>query len=85
MDRPNVNWDGLNKRNNKLVEDRSSKILNIGSCAQHVVRGAFQTGSSNTVSNLEKTFKGMFYLFQDSPARRETFITVLGTDVFPLR
>ena len=60
MDRHNVKWDGLNKVDNKLVEDRCSKILNIGSCAQHVVRGAFQSGSSNTGWNLEKTFKGMF-------------------------
>ena len=80
MDGPNVNWDVLNKLDNKLVEDGFSETLNIGSCAQDVVHGAFQTGSSNRGWNLEKILKGMFYLFQDSPARRETFKTVSGTD-----
>ena len=47
MDGPNVNWDVLNKLDNKLVENRFSKTLNIGSCAQHIVHGVFQTGSSN--------------------------------------
>ena len=85
VDGPNVNWDVLNTLDNKLVEDGFSKTLNIGSCTQHVVHGAFQTGSSNTGLNLEKILKGMFYLFQDSPAQGETFQTVSGTDIFPLR
>ena len=33
MDGPNVNWDVLNKLDNKLVEDGFSETLNIGSCA----------------------------------------------------
>ena len=84
MDGPNVNWDVLNKLDNKLVENRFSKTPNIGSCAQHVVHGVFQTGSSNAGWNLEKILKGIFYSFQDSPARKETFKTVSGTDIFPL-
>ena len=43
-----VNWDVLNKLHNKLVWYGFSKTVNIGSCAQHVVHGAFQIGSSNT-------------------------------------
>ena len=85
VDGPTVNRDVLSTLDNKLVEDGFSKTLNIGSCAHHVVHGAFQTGSSNTGLNLEKILKGMFYLFQDSPAQRETFQTVSGTDIFPLR
>ena len=48
--------------------DGFSKTLIIGSCAPHVVHGAFQTGLCNTGWNLEKILKGMFYLFQDSRA-----------------
>ena len=40
MDGPNVNWDVPNKLDNKLVQDGSSKTLNIGSCGQHI-HGAF--------------------------------------------
>ena len=57
MDARNVNWDVLNKHDNKLFEDGFSKTLNIGSYVQHVVHGAYQTGSSNTGSNLEKILK----------------------------
>lgn len=78
IDGPNVNWNVLHKLDNKLVEDGFSKTPNIGSCAQHV-HGAFQTGSCNTWWNLDKIFKRMFYIFQDSPARRETFKTASGT------
>ena len=77
MDGLNVNWDILNKLDNKLDED--------GSCAQHVFHGAFQTGSSSTGWDLEKILKGMFYLFWDSPAQRETFKTVSGPDMSPLQ
>ena len=81
IDGPNVNWNVLHKLDNKLVEDGFSKTPNIGSCAQHV-HGAFQTGSCNTWWNLDKIFKRMFYIFQDSPARRETFKTASGTVYF---
>ena len=85
MDEVDVNWDVLNKLENILVEDRFSETLNIGSCAQHVVHRASQTGSSNTGWNLEKILNRAFYLFQDSPARREIFKIVSGKDTFPLR
>ena len=68
MDGPNVNWDVLNKLGNKLIVEGFSKTLNIGSCAQHVAHGAFQTGSSDTGWSIKKILKGMFYLFQDLPA-----------------
>ena len=48
MDGPNVNWEVLRKLHDTLVEDGHNKTLNIGSCAQHVIHGAFQTGSSKT-------------------------------------
>ena len=57
MDGPNVNWDVLNKLGNKLIVDGFSKTLNIGSCAQHVAHGAFQTGSSDTGWSIKKILK----------------------------
>ena len=57
LDGPNVTWDVLNKFDNKLVEDGFSKTLNIGSFAQHVVHGAFQTGSSNTGGKFREDFE----------------------------
>ena len=66
MDGPNVNWEVLD---DTLVEDGYNKTLNIGSCAQHVIHAAFQTGSSKTESQLDKIMNAMFSLFKDSPAR----------------
>ena len=81
MDGPNVNWEVLD---DTLVEDGHNKTLNIGSCAQHVIHAAFQTGSSKTESQLDKIMNAMFSLFKDSPARRDVFKSVTGTDIFPI-
>ena len=83
MDGPNVNWEVLRKLDDALVEDDHNKMLNIGSCTQHVIHGAFQTGSSKTEWQLDKIMKAMFSLFKDSPARRDVFKSVTGTDIFP--
>ena len=85
IDRPNVNWEVLRKLDDTLVEDCLNKTLNIGSCAQHVIHGAFQTGSSKIEWQLDKVMKAMFSLFKDSPARQDVFKSVTGTDIFPLR
>ena len=85
MDGPNINWEVLRKLDDTLVEDGHNKMLNIGSCAQHVIHGAFQIGSSKTEWQLNKIMKVMFSLFQDFPARRDVFKSVTGTDIFPLR
>ena len=78
MEWPNVGWDVVNKLDNKLVEDGFSWKLCSACCSW-----SFPNGSSNTRWNLEKILKGMFYLSYDSPARRKTFKTVSGTDIFP--
>ena len=85
MDGPNINWEVLRKLDDTLVEDGHNKMLNIGSCAQHVIHGAFQIGSSKTEWQLNKIMKVMFSLFKDFPARRDVFKSVTGTDIFPLR
>ena len=84
MDRPNVNWEVLTKLDDKLVEDGYTKTLNIGSCAQHAIHGAFQNGSVKTGWGLQQILKSIFYLFNDSPVRRKTFKAFSGTDMFPL-
>ena len=49
------------------------------------IHGAFQAGSSKTEWQLDKIMKAMFSPFKDSPARRDVFKSVTGTDIFPLR
>ena len=42
MDGPNVKWNVLNILDDKLESENFPKTLNIGSCAQHTVHGAFK-------------------------------------------
>ena len=87
MDGPRVNWKLLSL----LCEDREKqdadlpKLLNIGSCGLHVIHGAFCTGCKATEWKVEGVLRSLWYLFHDSPARRDDFKQVTGTTVFPLQ
>ena len=59
-------------------------MFEVGSCGLHVIHGAFQSGVKTTGWEIEKIFKGMWRLFHDSPARRDTYITINRSDQFPL-
>ena len=75
MDGPRVNWKVLSL----LCEDREKqdadlpKLLNIGSCGLPIVHGAFCTGCQATEWKIEQIFRALWYLFHDSPARRDDF------------
>ena len=47
MDEPNAYWEVLRKTDKMLVGDNYSKTVNIGSCPQHTVHSAFETGATN--------------------------------------
>ena len=87
MDGPNVNW----KFYSLICEDRNSqdadlpKLLNIGSCGLHVVHGAFCTGAQSTGWKLDGFLRALWYLFHDSPARREDYTTLTESTTFPLK
>ena len=84
MDGPNVNWEVLKKVDEMLVSNGYSKTINIGSCPQHTIHGAFETGASNDWA-VHNILKSMFWLFHDSPARRNVYVKEGGSDIFPLR
>ena len=87
MDGPRVNWKLLKL----LCEDREKedadlpKILNIGSCGLHVVHGAFCTGCQATEWKIEGLLRALWYLFHDTPARRDDYKQVTGSAMFPLK
>ena len=85
MDGPNTNWAVLTKIQGERKEEELSQLENIGSCGLHVIAGALQTGVSKTSWNLKKVLQSMFKLFNDSPARREVYIKLSGTDKFAIR
>ena len=80
MDGPNVIWKMLDL----MVEDRNSnetypKLLDVGSCALHVVHGAFRTGMKQTGWGIDQVLKSLHSLFHDTPARREDYIRIAGS------
>ena len=87
MDGPRVNWKVLSL----LCEDRDKqdadlpKLLNIGSCGLHIVHGAFCTGCQATEWKIDGVLRALWYLFHDSPGRRDDFKQVTGTALFPLK
>ena len=85
IDGPSVNWVVLDKLNNLLVENGHTKIVHIGSCAQHTVHGSFQTGVANMGWDIGKILKAMYYILHDSPARREIYAREGETTIYPLR
>ena len=85
MDGPNVNWNVLDGLDEQLIENGHTKTINIGSCAKHIVHGALQNGFCKTDWNIDKVLKSMYFLLNDTPARRSIYSEVGNTDKFPLR
>lgn len=57
----------------------------LGSCGLHIMHNAFKAGSSATTWDTEHILNSLFWLFMDSPARRDDYTKVTGSTVFPLR
>ena len=70
-----MNWKLLSLLNeDRQKEDADlQQLLNVGNCGLHVVHGAFCTDCQSTDWEIDGILKALWYLFQDSPARREDF------------
>ena len=72
----------------KLIADRFSNELNdlidLGSCSLHVVHGALGTGVVASGWKVKDTMKSASYMFRDSPARREDYLTWTDSTDLPL-
>ena len=84
MDGPNVSWKFAWTLSKDRTENRFWDLIDIGSCPLHVINGAFQTGSMASSWNLKKVLKAEWQIIHDSPPRREDFISVTSSSVFPL-
>ena len=87
MDGPNVNHKFYK---DLLVEREASELdlpclIDLGTCGLHVVHGALRKGFEETGWKLERLLRSLFYLFEDSPARRQDYTEITGSSVFPLR
>ena len=85
MDGPNVNQNILDGLEEQLIENGHTKTINISSCAQHIVHGALQNGFCKTDWNIDKVLKSMYFLLNDSPARKNIYSGVGNASKFPFR
>ena len=75
MDGPNVNLKFYEAVITERNENEQHQLINIGSCELHKIHGAFETGFEKTVWKMKKILKGAYYVFHDSPAKREDYTT----------
>ena len=72
-----------------LTKERNSEelpqLLNIGSCVHHIVHGGLQKGVNESGWKLGHLMRSLWQLFHDTPARREDFVKLTGSTVFPLK
>ena len=93
MDGPNVNWkfyyNLFQERKGEELPDllntfsSSSNIYR--SCSLHVIHRRFEKGAKESGWNLGNTLCSLWQIFHDTHARREDFIQITGSDMFPFR
>ena len=85
MDGPNANWKFYHNLFQECKGEELPDLLNIGSCSLHVVHGSAEKGAKECGWNLGNTLRSLWQIFHDSPARREGFIQITGSDLFPFQ
>lgn len=58
------------------------QLICVGSCGLHTLHNAFKCGFG--VWQLDKLLRAIHTLFHNVPARRDDFVTVTSSSVFPL-
>ena len=84
VDGPSTNWAFLDLLTSDREAEELPKLVNIGSCELHIVHGAFKTGFESVDWAVKNTLKGFYNLFHDSPVRRDDYVSVSSSDIFPL-
>lgn len=54
-------------------ENKSSQIVNIGSCSFHVTHGVLQAGIMETDWEIHKVLHAIWKISDDSPVRRDIY------------
>ena len=87
MDGPNVNKifykDLISER--EVSDPDLPFLIDLGTCGLHVGHGAFRTGFEKTEWKIDRLLKSLWYLFNESPARREDYTRITGSSTFPLQ
>lgn len=85
MDGPAVNWKFFHIVQKQIKDEFDKQLLNLGSCGLHVLNNAFKKGNRVSKWNLDSLFTALYWLFKDSPSRREDFLKVSLTKKLPYK
>lgn len=85
MDGPAVNWRFYEILQNKLRKEHNVECVCIGSCGLHIVNNAFRKGECCTGWEISSILSALYYIFKDSPARREDFLASSELKKLPLK
>lgn len=83
MDGPNVNLKFYDAIVSERSENEQHQLINIGSCGLHTIHGSFKTGFEKSDWKIKKILKGAYYVFHDSPAKREDYTNETESTQFP--
>ncbi|GBM40674.1 hypothetical protein AVEN_159650-1 [Araneus ventricosus] len=85
MDGPNVNLKVLDMMMEEMKNNFNASLLNVGTCGLYVIHNAFRGGCSAAFPEVQEAASAVYWLFKDSPARREDFASVNPDVKFPLK
>ncbi|GBN16550.1 hypothetical protein AVEN_227752-1 [Araneus ventricosus] len=83
MDGPSVNWKFFNLLNDKMQKEFATSLINVGSCSLHVVNNSFRHGETVSKWDIDVFLSSIYYLFKDSPARKEDYLKVSESGKLP--
>jgi hypothetical protein len=77
MDGPNVNWKFF-----RLLKEQETTehIMDLGSCGLHVIHGPVGYGISSVKWEILGFLSGIYYLRNDTPARRGDFVSLTESE-----
>lgn len=85
MDGPSVNWKFFDCLQADLKKEYNNEAICIGSCELHILNNAFKHGEKSTGWNICGILTSLYWLFKDSPARREDFSSISSDKKFPVK
>ena len=85
MDRPNINWAFIDLMKKTMSDDFDSTLINIGSCELHIVHNSFKAGVTSSGWIISDFLSSPYYLFKDSPAKKEDYVKASGSSHMPLK
>lgn len=85
MDGPSVNWKVFSLFQDVLRKDHNSLLVNVGSCCLHTLNNSFKHGCRATDWDIGSFLSSLYWLFKDSPARREDYLQLSESGKMPYK